>query len=93
MGMEKGEIAQALLKHAGENYWGGRRPSSKEPAIWSDNSRVWRPPAEEIIKVVNGEHPDLIATGAKGRSAAACFLQRSVSIKLIHSECVLDPRY
>ncbi len=41
------------------------------------------PPAEEIMKVVNREQPDLIVTGAKGRSAIARFLQGSVSTKLV----------
>ena len=42
------------------------------------------PPAEEIMKVVNYEQPDLIVTGAKGRSATARFLLGSVSTKLVH---------
>ncbi len=42
------------------------------------------PAAEEIMRVVNIEQPDLIVTGAKGRSAVARFLQGSVSIKLTH---------
>jgi nucleotide-binding universal stress UspA family protein len=42
------------------------------------------PAAEEILRVVNVEQPDLIVTGAKGRSAIARFVQGSVSIKLIH---------
>ncbi|UVT16131.1 MAG: universal stress protein [Nitrospira sp.] len=42
------------------------------------------PAAEEIMKVVNREQPDLIVTGAKGRSAMARFLLGSVSTKLIH---------
>ncbi|MFO0700708.1 MAG: universal stress protein [Nitrospira sp.] len=41
------------------------------------------PAAEEIMKVVNIEQPDLIVTGAKGRSAVARFLQGSVSLKLV----------
>lgn len=41
------------------------------------------PAAEEIMKVVNREQPDLIVTGAKGRSAVARFLQGSVSTKLV----------
>lgn len=40
--------------------------------------------AEEILKVANREQPDLIVTGAKGRSAVARFLQGSVSTKLVH---------
>jgi nucleotide-binding universal stress UspA family protein len=40
--------------------------------------------AEEIMKVVNREQPDLIVTGAKGQSAVARFLQGSVSTKLVH---------
>lgn len=39
--------------------------------------------AEEIMKVVNREQPDLIVTGAKGQSAVARFLQGSVSMKLV----------
>lgn len=42
------------------------------------------PAAEEIMKVVNREQPDLIVTGAKGQSAVARFLQGSVSTKLVH---------
>lgn len=42
------------------------------------------PAAEEIMKVMNREQPDLIVTGAKGRSAVARFLQGSVSTRLIH---------
>ena len=41
------------------------------------------PAAEEIMKVVNREQPDLIVTGAKGRSAVARFLQGSVSMNLV----------
>ncbi|MEK6785036.1 MAG: universal stress protein [Nitrospirota bacterium] len=41
------------------------------------------PAAEEIMKVVNHEQPDLIVTGAKGRGAVARFLQGSVSTKLV----------
>ena len=41
------------------------------------------PAAEEIMKVVNLEQPDLIVTGAKGRSAVVRFLQGSVSLKLV----------
>lgn len=41
------------------------------------------PAAEEIMKVVGREQPDLIVTGAKGRSAVARFLQGSVSMKLV----------
>lgn len=41
------------------------------------------PAAEEIMKVVNREQPDLIVTGAKGRSAVTRFLQGSVSMKLV----------
>ncbi len=41
------------------------------------------PAAEEIMKVVNREQPDLIVMGAKGRSAVARFLQGSVSLKLV----------
>jgi len=42
------------------------------------------PAAEEIMKVVNREQPDLIVTGAKGQSAVTRFLQGSVSTKLVH---------
>jgi nucleotide-binding universal stress UspA family protein len=42
------------------------------------------PAAEEIMKVVNREQPDLIVTGAKGQSAVARFLLGSVSTKLVH---------
>jgi nucleotide-binding universal stress UspA family protein len=42
------------------------------------------PAAEEIMKVVNQEQPDLIVTGATGRSTVARFLQGSVSTKLMH---------
>lgn len=42
------------------------------------------PAAEEIMRLVNIEQPDLIVTGAKGRGAVARFLQGSVSIKLTH---------
>ena len=34
------------------------------------------------MKVVNREQPDLLVTGAKGRSAVTRFLQGSVSMKL-----------
>ena len=40
------------------------------------------PAAEEIMKVVTREQPDLIVTGTKGRGAVARFLQGSVSTKL-----------
>ena len=40
--------------------------------------------AEEIMKVVSREQPDLIITGAKGRSGVARFLLGSVSTKLVH---------
>jgi nucleotide-binding universal stress UspA family protein len=42
------------------------------------------PAAEEIMKVVSREQPDLIVTGAKGQGAVARFLQGSVSTKLVH---------
>jgi nucleotide-binding universal stress UspA family protein len=46
------------------------------------------PAGDEIIKVVGREQPDLIVTGAKGRSAMARFLQGSVSIKIVQrSDC------
>ena len=46
------------------------------------------PAAEEIMKVVSREQPDLIVTGAKGRGAVARFLQGSVSIKIVQrSDC------
>jgi nucleotide-binding universal stress UspA family protein len=34
------------------------------------------------MKVVNREQPDLLVTGAKGRSAVTRFLQGNVSMKL-----------
>lgn len=46
------------------------------------------PAADEIMKVVSREQPDLIVTGAKGRSAVARFLQGSVSMKIVQrSDC------
>ncbi|HEX6727262.1 MAG TPA: universal stress protein, partial [Nitrospira sp.] len=42
------------------------------------------PAAEEILKVVSYEQPDLIVTGAKGRSGITGFLLGSVSTKLVH---------
>ena len=46
------------------------------------------PAGDEIMKVVGREQPDLIVTGAKGRSAVARFLQGSVSIKVVQgSDC------
>ena len=46
------------------------------------------PAADEIMKVVGREQPDLIITGAKGRSAVARFLQGSVSMKIVQrSDC------
>lgn len=46
------------------------------------------PAADEIMKVVGREQPDLIVTGAKGRSAVARFLQGSVSMKIVQrSDC------
>ena len=46
------------------------------------------PAADEILKVVGREQPDLIVTGAKGRSAVARFLQGSVSTKIVQrSDC------
>ncbi|MBM4125857.1 MAG: universal stress protein [Nitrospira sp.] len=41
------------------------------------------PAGDEIIKLVGREQPDLIVTGAKGRSAVTRFLQGSVSIKIV----------
>ncbi|OQW32768.1 MAG: hypothetical protein A4E19_05260 [Nitrospira sp. SG-bin1] len=41
------------------------------------------PAAEEIMKVVNREQPDLIVTGAKGKNTVARFLLGSVSTKLV----------
>ncbi|MDX2250893.1 MAG: universal stress protein [Nitrospira sp.] len=46
------------------------------------------PAGDEIMKVVGREQPDLIVTGAKGRSAITRFLQGSVSIKIVQrSDC------
>ena len=46
------------------------------------------PAADEIMKVIGREQPDLIVTGAKGRSAVARFLQGSVSTKIVQrSDC------
>jgi nucleotide-binding universal stress UspA family protein len=46
------------------------------------------PAGDEIIKVVAREQPDLIVTGAKGRSALSRFIQGSVSIKIVQrSDC------
>jgi nucleotide-binding universal stress UspA family protein len=46
------------------------------------------PAADEILKVVGREQPDLIVTGAKGLSAVARFLQGSVSTKIVQrSDC------
>jgi nucleotide-binding universal stress UspA family protein len=46
------------------------------------------PAGDEIIKVVSREQPDLIVTGAKGRSAVTRFIQGSVSIKVVQqSDC------
>ncbi|MBH0198994.1 MAG: universal stress protein [Nitrospira sp.] len=46
------------------------------------------PAGDEIMKVVGWEQPDLIVTGAKGRSAVTRFLQGSVSIKIVQrSDC------
>jgi nucleotide-binding universal stress UspA family protein len=46
------------------------------------------PAAEEIMKIVSREQPDLVVTGAKGRGAVARFLQGSVSIKIVQrSDC------
>lgn len=46
------------------------------------------PAADEILKVVGREQPDLIVTGAKGRSAVARFLLGSVSTKIVQrSDC------
>jgi nucleotide-binding universal stress UspA family protein len=46
------------------------------------------PAGDEIIKIVGREQPDLIVTGAKGRSAVTRFIQGSVSIKIVQqSDC------
>lgn len=46
------------------------------------------PAADEILKVVSREQPDMIVAGAKGRSAVARFLQGSVSMKIVQrSDC------
>jgi nucleotide-binding universal stress UspA family protein len=46
------------------------------------------PAADEILKVVSREQPDMIVVGAKGRSAVARFLQGSVSMKIVQrSDC------
>lgn len=46
------------------------------------------PAGDEIMKVVGREQPDLIVTGAKGRTAVTRFLQGSVSIKIVQrSDC------
>jgi nucleotide-binding universal stress UspA family protein len=77
-------LRYTVVKEAGEKLL-AREAASLERAgyLVRQIPRVG-PAAEEILRVMSLEQPDLIVTGAKGRSAVARFLQGSVSTKLIH---------
>ena len=77
-------LRYTVLKEAGEKLLAQERAKLEKAGY-----RVTEFPrvglaAEEIMKMVNLLQPDLIVTGAKGRSAVARFLLGSVSTKLVH---------
>jgi nucleotide-binding universal stress UspA family protein len=77
-----------IVKEAGEQLLAQEAAKLEKSGYRVRQFPCVRPAAEEIMKVVNREHPDLIVTGAKRRSAVARFLQGSVSIKIVQrSDC------
>ena len=81
-------LRYAVVKEAGEKLL-VRETAKLEKAGYRvrEFPRVG-PAGDEIMKVVAREQPDLIVTGAKGRSAVKRFLQGSVSIKIVQqSDC------
>jgi nucleotide-binding universal stress UspA family protein len=76
-------LRYTMVKEAGEHLLAEEAAKLEKAGYRVRQFPCVGPAAEEIMKVVNREQPDLIVTGAKGRTAVARFLQGSVSTKLV----------
>jgi nucleotide-binding universal stress UspA family protein len=72
-----------VIKEAGEQLLAQESAQLEKAGYRVRKFPLVGPAADEIMKVVSREQPDLIVTGAKGRGAVARFLQGSVSIKIV----------
>ncbi|MDH4301106.1 MAG: universal stress protein [Nitrospira sp.] len=76
-------LRYTMVKEAGEQLLAQQAATLEQVGYRVRQIPCVGPAAEEIMKVANREQPDLIVTGAKGRSAVTRFLQGSVSMKLV----------
>ncbi len=81
-------LRYTVVKEAGEKLLAQEAAKLEKAGYRVRQFPLVGPAADEILKVVGREQPDLVVTGAKGRSAMARFLQGSVSIKIVQrSDC------
>ena len=81
-------LRYTVVKEAGEKLLAQEAAKLEKAGYRVRQFPMVGPAADEILKVVGREQPDLVVTGAKGRSAMARFLQGSVSIKIVQrSDC------
>jgi nucleotide-binding universal stress UspA family protein len=81
-------LRYAVVKEAGERLIAKETAKLEKAGYRVREFPRVGPAGDEIIKLVGREQPDLIVTGAKGRSAVTRFLQGSVSIKIVQqSDC------
>ena len=81
-------LRYTAVKEAGEKFLAQEAAKVEKAGYRVRQFAMVGPAADEILKVVGREQPDLIVTGAKGRTAMARFLQGSVSMKIVQrSDC------
>ncbi|MBH0209788.1 MAG: universal stress protein [Nitrospira sp.] len=81
-------LRYAVVKEAGEKLLVQERAKLEKAGYCVREFPRVGPAGDEILKLVGREQPDLIVTGAKGRSAVTRFLQGSVSLKIVQrSDC------
>lgn len=81
-------LRYTVVKEAGEKLLAQEAAKLEKAGYRVRQFPLVGPAADEILKVLGREQPDLVVTGAKGRSAMARFLQGSVSIKIVQrSDC------
>ncbi len=81
-------LRYTVVKEAGEKLLAQEAAKLEKVGYRVRQFPMVGPAADEILKVVGREQPELVVTGAKGRSAVTRFLQGSVSIKIVQrSDC------